>query len=211
MERKAMSRTLTDNSDKVIKAIRAGGRERELALKGLYENSGIFRAIAKTVTDFGGFEPDVHNIFQRSIIVFDRMVRSGKFKKESSLDTYIVGIGRNLCRNWVRVRSRDDVIPEEDIWPRVSETYSVEDDWANDNELQEVLEGLLEQIKPICRSILRMWQLSYTMQEITEQLDLGTPANARKRKHRCLKYLIDEIRQSPDLEQYLKEAWRTAI
>jgi predicted DNA-binding protein YlxM (UPF0122 family) len=54
-----------------------------------------------------------------------------------------------------------------------------------------------------------LWTQDYSMSQIAEMLDLGRPANARKRKFRCMKELMNVIQSRPDLGDYLKEAWKT--
>jgi RNA polymerase sigma factor (sigma-70 family) len=211
MERNAYSTTLTNDKDAIIDAIYNGGMERESALKALYEDRRIYRSIAKTVREYGGHTPDIKEIFQETIILFDRMVRNEKFKGESSVETYIIGIGRNLCRNWNRLKQGPERIYSGDIWSRIKNTQVEEEESIYEREMQEVLGSLFDRLKPVCKSVLRLWQLNYSMEQISEQLELGSVVNARKRKYRCMKELMALIEKHPNTQNYLHEVWKTKI
>lgn len=60
---------------KLIKAIRSGGKQRDKALKQLFQDPQLQTTVKKVVEEGGGDMHDSSNIFEKCIIIFDRVVR----------------------------------------------------------------------------------------------------------------------------------------
>ena len=54
-----------------------------------------------------------------------------------------------------------------------------------------------------CQKVLQMWQLSYSMKEIAEELGYKNDAVARKKKRLCMKKLLEILEEAP--------AWKSWI
>ncbi len=209
MERLGHSDTLMGEKSDIVADICAGGSKRNTALSLLYKNEKVKGSIAQYVLNCGGSDEDVRHVFQESVIVFDRKVREGRFREESQWETFIIGIGRNICRNHMRSKKHWSSLDEEESSKEDMQSAVYADTHYYFKELSEVLSETLDGLKPLCREVLMLWTQDYSMGQIAEMLDLGRPANARKRKFRCMKELMNVIQSRPDLGEYLKEAWKT--
>ncbi len=66
-----------------------------------------------------------------------------------------------------------------------------------DEERRDVLGQLLNTIGERCRKILELWKLSYSMEEIAEQLGFSSADMARKAKYRCHVSLLEQVKNNP--------------
>jgi len=200
----------TPNSDKssIVADICSGGSKRNAALKLLYTNEKVKRSIAQFVLGYGGKDYDVSSVFQETIIIFDRLVREGRFRGESHWETYLIGIGKNTCRNYMRVQRNWSPIEDAQEKDLGDFAENAADAYFNRKELQQLLSGILDELKPLCRQVLLLWAQCYPMEQIASVLELGQAANARKRKFRCMKELIGLIKIRPKLGHDLHEAWK---
>lgn len=201
--------TLSNEESGIVADICSGGSKRNAALKLLYTHEKVNRTIAQFVLKYGGDDHDIRYVLQESIIIFDRLVREGRFRSESKWDTFLIGIGKNTCRN--HMRSRKNWTSLDDLEGNELELSAANaaDEFFDRKELSGALSGVLDELKPLCREVLLLWAQSYPMERIAEALDLGRSANARKRKYRCMKELMQLIKTRPQLGQYLHEAWKT--
>jgi RNA polymerase sigma factor (sigma-70 family) len=209
LERLEHSDTLNTEKSDIVADICAGGSKRNTALRLLYKNEKVKGSIAQYVLNYGGDDEDVRHVFQEAVIVFDRKIREGRFRKDSQWDTFIIGIGRNICRNHMRTKKKWNSLDDKESSKEDLQSAVYADTHYYFKELSGVLSETLEGLKPLCREVLMLWTQDYSMSQIAEMLDLGRPANARKRKFRCMKELMNVIQSRPDLGDYLKEAWKT--
>jgi len=201
--------TLKGEKSGIVADICAGGSKRNAALKLLYTHEKVNRSIGQFVLAYGGDENDIRFVLQESIIVFDRLVREDQFRNDSQWDTFLIGIGKNICRN--HMRSRKSWTPLEDMDGAELSQHASEaaDAHFNRRELGDLLSEVLDELKPPCREVLMLWSQNYTMERIARVMDLGRPANARKRKYRCMKELMQFIKTRPQVGHDLQEAWKT--
>ncbi len=201
--------TLNNEESGIVADICAGGSKRNAALKLLYTHEKVNRSIAQFVLKYGGDDHDIRYVLQESIIIFDRLIREKRFRSESQWETFLIGIGKNTCRNFMRTRktwtSLDDVERNE----LNQSAADAADTYFDRKELEGTLSGVLDELKPLCREVLMLWAQSYPMDRIADALNLGRPANARKRKYRCMKELMQLIKTRPQVGHYLHEAWKT--
>src|SRR6476469_8330236 len=54
----------------------------------------------------GGSEDDAADIFQEAVLILIEKIKTGKFRQESSIKTFLVGIARNLWLFEKRTRER---------------------------------------------------------------------------------------------------------
>ena len=204
----AFKDTLTNENSDIIADICAGGSKRNSALKFLYTNEKVKGSLVNFVSRYKGDENDVRHILQESIITFDRTVRDGKYRADSKWDTYLIGICKYTCQNYMRSRKdwkELDDLDKDDISSQVADAADAQ---VQRNELSNTLSQLLDELKPLCKEVLTLWTQNYSMQKIASVTKLSNAATARKRKYRCMKNLMQLIKNRPDLGQYLKEAWK---
>src|SRR5688500_3933555 len=70
----------------------------------LYEH--YFEDAATAIRLKGGTDEDAADIFQEAVLVLIEKIKSGKFREESSIKTFLIGIARNLWLFEKRTRER---------------------------------------------------------------------------------------------------------
>lgn len=179
-------------------AIRNGGPQREAALQVIYEKPGLRETVIRFVLDQGGSRDDALDVFQETLMLFDRNLREGRFEGRSSLTTYFVGIAK---WNWVAMRRQRG---------RQTELLPVHYDGLVESPESDILqaehrgwlEAALGRIGERCRELLRLYQLDYSMEEIAQTMRYANPDVAKKEAYRCrmrFRELLEQFPQWNDL------------
>ncbi len=174
---------------------------RKAALQHLFEHSKLRQLAISYVRQHGGNRQDGEDVFQEAIIVFDRKIRQGAFQGKSNLETYFMGIVR---WHWFNEQHRPEkavVIPSADPPESVP---------GGDPELEyllterhEQLQKLIDQLPEKCRTLLKLYQLNYTMQEIAGELGFANSDVAKKEAFLCRQRLGTLLKNFPELWENL--------
>jgi RNA polymerase sigma factor (sigma-70 family) len=183
-------------------AIRSGGLKREQALSSLYNVTGLFFKIKQMVTNHGGNEEDARDVFHEGIITLDRKIRQDEYEDRGTIESYLFGVCRFIWSNQQRKNKRVEL--KEDFTPYDQSTGENPLDTMLNNEGQNMVATLFSQLGENCSKILSLWKLSYSMNEIAEEMGLPSGDNARKHKFRCYQKLLGLIDNSPELATNLK-------
>jgi RNA polymerase sigma factor (sigma-70 family) len=179
-------------------AIRNGGPQREAALQFMYQKPGLRETVIRLVLEQGGTRDDALDVFQETLVLFDRNLREGRFEGRSTLATYFVGIAK---WKWVAQRRQRGRLTEllPDHYDGVVE--SPESDMLR-AEHRSWLEAALGKIGERCRELLRLYQLDYSMEEIAQTMQYASPDVAKKEAYRCRMRFRDVLEQAaPDKER----------
>lgn len=137
---------------------------------------------------YARMEPaEVSELYQEAMIILHRNVQRGKLAAplQSSLKTYLFGIGKVLCRKRFADRKFDwtDEIPE------TGEAAEAETA-AERRAKAELVRNLLDRIGEPCRQLLLLvYVRGFAMEAIAAQMDFPTEGAVRKRKYDCLRKL----------------------
>ena len=183
-------------------AIRSGGSNREQALSILYNVTGLFLKIKQMVTNHGGNEEDARDVFHEGIITLDRKIRQDEYEDRGTIESYLFGVCRFIWSNQQRKNKRVEL--KEDFTPYDQSTGENPLDTMLNNEGQNLVANLFDQLGENCSKILSLWKLSYSMNEIADEMGLPSGDNARKHKFRCYQKLLGLIDNSPELATNLK-------
>ena len=184
--------------EQLLTAISGGGVSRETALRAIYKDAELKRMVIAFVRNRQGNTEDGQDMFHEGIIVLDRNVREGKFRGESPLKGYLYSICRFLWMNQLRKRAKTSPVADTALFEKPDETTP--EIALITEERKTILNQLLEQLGERCRSILELWKLSYSMEEIAEKLDFSSAAMARKAKYRCHLSLLELVQKNKGLE-----------
>jgi len=182
--------------------IRSGGPKREQALSNLYNVTGLFFKIKQMVTNHGGNEEDARDVFHEGIITLDRKIRQNEYEDRGTIESYLFGVCRFIWSNQQRKNKRVEL--KEDFTPFDRSSGENPLDTMLNNEGQHLVATLFGQLGENCSKILTLWKLSYSMNEIAEEMGLPSGENARKHKFRCYQKLLGLIDNSPELAINLK-------
>lgn len=165
----------------LLDAIRQGGQAREAALQAVYQKPGLRETVIRIVLDQGGSRDDAMDVFQETVVLFDRNLRMGRFEGRSALSTYFVGIARWTWQSQRRKQGRTTELQathyDEHVESPEAEVLRAEH--------RSWLEAVLGRIGERCRELLRLYQLDYSMEEITAAMQYANADVAKKEAYRC--------------------------
>ena len=197
-----MNKPYSFSSDRdLIKAICGTPNERDAALQHLFNDDAALNKVCRYVLTQGGTREDGEDVFQETLILFDRNIRQGTFKQESSLATYFFGIAKWF---WFTERRKRKIFVDIDQEAKVLESLDESIDYqliASEN--REILRGVLAQIGDECKELLLLTGVA-THTEIAEIKGLSSSEMAKKKVFRCREKLRDLIDKQPKLYAILK-------
>ena len=171
---------------------------RKKAIEYIYQLEELKGKVASYVIKHGGQKTDVLDVFHDGIVVLDRNIRTGKFRSESSIEGYLYSICRFLWNNQKRRKNKIVQEPSHDKIESLTPEISL-----FDTEKKSILRKALELLDDSCRLILKLWKLSYSMEEIAGQLSLSSAQLAKKYRYRCMKKLMIALKARPDILKLL--------
>jgi RNA polymerase sigma factor (sigma-70 family) len=195
--------SITQADARIISDILAGGQSRMEALRIIYQNRKLKDMVSAFVKNNKGSAEDGQDVFHDGIIILDQNIRAGKFRGESPLDGYLYSICRFAWMNRMRKQARTVYVetpPTADEAPAATSPEAI----ILDEERKNVLNRLMSSIGERCAKILELWKLSYSMEEIAEQLGFSSADMARKAKYRCHLALLEQIKSNPHWEALLR-------
>ncbi|MGK7397262.1 MAG: RNA polymerase sigma factor [Candidatus Cyclobacteriaceae bacterium M3_2C_046] len=175
-----------------LKSIKAGDDQPLINIYKLYRQEFVTWALQRYKMD----KDDAIDIFQDAIICFQRNIFQGKLEQlNSSLKTYLYGIGKNLIRDKMKKNKRmvkNHHISEIDHiqYPEVIESiYS--------HERSQLVFQIMKKVQEPCLSILKMFYYqSLSMKEIAEKLNYKNENVAKTQKLRCLNLLKKKVKDT---------------
>lgn len=185
----------------LIKMIRGNYQERMVALRYIHTTSGWLELTKKILQKNQIQEADIKDALQEGLITLDEHIRNLKFKGDSSLKVFFIGI----CKG--RVYSNRRSIKRQIYTAEVKTLDKINNDNPElkmmDIEHKEMIQQLLSKIGEPCKTVLTLYQLSYSMKEIATKIG-KSEAMAKKMSFTCRKKLRSFIDQNPHLLDYLK-------
>jgi RNA polymerase sigma factor (sigma-70 family) len=207
-------KTITDAQ--YLAAIRGKIEDRDWALKLFFSNNVLFNLVIRHVVRHGGSWQDGEDVFQDAIILFDRSIREDIFKGQSNLTTYFVGIAkwrwvsnkRKDAERW-NLALGDKVCYSTNDHRPTTNNLDIQSPISNpevrfiENERRQVIDEVLTLLGCRCKQLLRLYQLSYSMQEIADMMELSSAAMAKKNCCECRKKFKEFITKRPEYETIL--------
>ena len=177
---------LNDDS-KLLDALRNNDEE---ALVDLFRRNR--RPITSLVTRNQGSEDDAEDVLQEAIVVSGEHVRSGSFKYQAKLSTFIYATAKNI---WFRrlVRQRRELPATEEALDMASSDANPLEE-LEENERVLAVQKAMEQIGNPCRDILLLfyWE-EQSMEEIAMKLGFSNADTVKSKKYqgkKSLEYLV---------------------
>ncbi len=187
----------------IIRAIKKGGPTLEKVMRFLYTNSKVKRQIQIYVLNNSGNEQDAEDVYQEGICALILNIRGDKYQGKTAVKHYLYKICINtwlkrlrrikLSRKYVSSTTKylaiDFETPEKKL-NRASRSIQINE--------------MMNRCDPHAKQVLSLWQLSYSFQEIADELQLKNAATARKIKFNALKKLAVVVNEYPDLMDYYR-------
>ncbi len=163
-----------------MQALLGSVQQREQIFAYLYRSSGWQEWVVRHVSLEGGDEPAGEDVFQETLILFDRNIREGRFTGQSALQTYFLGIAKQYWFN--RQRNIRPVSLSAEYDRPVTENP---EHLALQQEKQHVIQEVLNSLGDHCKKVLGLYKLSLSNEEIAQELGLSSPEMAKKYTYRC--------------------------
>ena len=195
----------TKSDADIQKAICGTPAERDDALYYFFRNPTLKPLVKQFVLDTeGGTHKDYEDVFQEAFILFDRNIREGKFKGDSSLKTYFVGIARIV---WLRHKHKAMPVDAFDIAVHDAETAAFDHQIiANeqDTERQQMLDAVLSKMGEKCKELLLLTGIAASNDEIARLKGYANADSAKKEVYRCREKFRNFIKEHPQIGAILK-------
>jgi len=182
------------NDAELIKMIIQGNQEMNSAIEYILSKQ------ASKITDYlmkqNCGKEEAEDVLYEGLSIFIMNVRSDKFRNDSSINTYLTAICKRiwykkfnkmlLHKKWKEAEIRELEAPYEE-----NEITT---------ELSQGLEILMANLKDKCKEVLKLWSLSYNMEEIRDQLGYSNTQVVMNKKNLCLKELRKQLTDNPKLK-----------
>lgn len=154
-------------------------------------------------------EPD--DILQRGLMLLYDMVLDNKFRGESKVETFLIGICKNLIRDSVRRVKRVDykeALTDADLKNAEDQSENMVLFDLTDLEAQrdKEVEKSFSQLTEKCQNALKLYYLEgKRMAEIADLTNLSNANMAKKTVHRCRQTLRKLTSENKNLQNILKQ------
>ena len=156
----------------------------------------------------GGSEEDAADIFQEAVLILIDKIKSGKFREESSVKTFLVGISRNLWLFEKRTRDRRNVREMHFTLNEAGNTGFSDEDFQDrifSRPNTDTMQRIFEQVGELCSKILvGFYYNKLSMKDLLQQFHYDNEQVLRNRKAKCMKKLKKILTDNPDLLHQLK-------
>lgn len=127
------------------------------------------------------------DIFQDAVTVVFQNVKTGTFEGRSSLTTYTLSICKNILFYKLR---KENLMPKIDLQDDGSYTETIEKTFR-----LRLMSKVMEELNDACRELLKdFYYQKLTMDEVAEKYGLINRQNARNKKWRCMKRLMQIVK-----------------
>lgn len=186
----------------LVADIKKGGTSHDRALGQLYNDASLRAQVFGYLVKKGMTQADAQTIWTDAVVQFGKLVLDGKYEDQDNLPGYLMNLARYLLLNQIRSNKRYQYVDLEDI---DQSSTGVEDVTVYTNEIKALFEGILALLGESCSRILSLWSRGYSMEEIRAKMSVVSNEAIRKRKHSCLKKLLDSVDANPTLKNQLEE------
>ena len=173
----------------------------EQPVKQLYESH--FSGIVAQIVANGGTEEDGADVFQEAVLVLIDKVRTGSFRGDSSIKTFLSAIARNL---WLHeIRTRDRRRKREQWYSGDKDAVLFEPATILSKQSRFDLMDVLGQMGDTCKKILTgFYYESKSMRTMLTEFDYENEQVLRNKKSKCMKKLKELLTANTALWETLK-------
>ena len=188
--------------EQIVNAILTGGALQEKAIGWLYPQ--LWPMVKKYVTDNRGSAEDARDIFQDGLTVLYEKVKSGDYRGDSKISSFVYSVCRHLWLNKLRKAGRH--LDYEKEAKATSEVEFDPDKWQAQRENETLAQELLSQLGETCQQLLK-WSIfeNLKMEVIRERLNYKSEQIARNKKYKCLEQLKKLVDSDPHWKQLSNE------
>ncbi|OWY26166.1 sigma-70 family RNA polymerase sigma factor [Sphingobacteriales bacterium UPWRP_1] len=193
----------TNSDADLLAGILQGGKAEDNSLKFLYKQH--FAAVVKLVTTNKGSHEEAKDLFHDALAAFYQQVKSGSFKGDSSIGTYLYAIARNMWLNRLKrdtYRSAYEKTLQSDGEPLDQHAHEA----LVEQEKSDTVLGILTLIGEECKKMLLLSIYeNLPMEKIAELMGFKNAQNARNKKLKCSNRLKELLEERPQIRKLLSE------
>lgn len=186
---------------KLIADLMSDGLSHERALGRLYRHRPYRKTIIYALNKRGLNRSEAESLWTDIVVQFSSLVRRGKYEDQGKLLGYLQNLARFMALNHFRAQKKQPKTVDLDEREPVSTDAF---DTLLKPELKSLLNSQLQRLGEVCQQILMLWAGGYSMKEITSNLKLTSEGATRKRKHGCMKSLLEYIHAQPEVLSELR-------
>jgi RNA polymerase sigma factor (sigma-70 family) len=158
--------------------------------------------ITSLIIGMGATPDDADDVFQDTILSFINTVRSGRFRGESSIKTFMVSIARHLWMNEMRSRKRRN--ERNKTYSTLEQPLAVAPQDAVIVK-SDAVERLFDKIGDVCKKLLTGFYFEKkSMKDLLAESSFQNEQVLRNKKVKCLKSVKELLSQDPLLTEELK-------
>lgn len=167
----------------------------------LYDH--YFESAVHEIRMHGGTDEDAADLFQEAVLIVIDKVKSGEFRGESNLKTFLIGVVRKLWLFERRTRTRR--LAREQYYTDVEQVKAVEPARVFSTPNSNAIKRIFELVGQPCSKILRgVYYEKKTMKEMLPDFNFENEQVLRNRKAKCMKKLKNLLSENPLLLNQLK-------
>ena len=190
----------------------------ERAWRYIYHNMriGFASILAQEFTDGKLRKEDIEDIFQESLIVLMRKVKSNGLiiPREGVIFSYLVEIGKRTACNFLRKQSH--LSPADAVTILAKQHYTGEDNNMATEEKQQIqndfLDRVFDSMPAECKQLLKLfyWERK-PMDDIAGILGMRNADSAKTKKSKCMNKFKDIAAQLIESDEFAEDAVRAAV
>ena len=161
----------------------------------LYLNEELRANTRKFVMGMGLTKDDADTIYVDVIVIFCNNCLKPDFTITSTLANYFFGVTKNLWKRTIEERKKNR---STDHLPPIVDPDDPESLLMNIEKRTYVWE-LVQKLDDKCRTVLTLWAYGMKMKAIAAEMNYSSAGGARKKKHFCLKKLINLTKDDPEI------------
>lgn len=181
-----MFRRSTATDEEIIAAIQAGGLQRQRFEELLFLRHLDF--VRKRPRKYALSNEEGRDAYTDAFLVVADHIRSGKFRGESSLKTYLSRIFRNKCVDQFRKNSTVKVDWVDEFPQLADESRDFLRQLMGEEEVG-ILRQWMQQLGARCRELLEYSGWGYSPTEIADKMGFSSARSASSQRYKCLEKL----------------------
>ncbi|MEM9546895.1 MAG: sigma-70 family RNA polymerase sigma factor [Bacteroidota bacterium] len=183
-----------DQTKSLVDALKSRDqRTRSQAFEDIYVHN--FPIIEKYVLANGGISAEAKDIFQDGIAILYAQLIKDKFRGESSINTYLFSICRNLWFKEIKKNKKSNQMKKD----HAQDTDQYVDEPLESDKTLAVFK-LFNTLEKDCQKVLELFYFEkLSMTEIAQEFGFKGEQSAKNKKSKCLKRLRALIQQNPSV------------
>jgi DNA-directed RNA polymerase specialized sigma24 family protein len=187
----------------IITAIQSSYKEREHALRYLNSDSGWKTKLIGWVINQGGTLEEAQQVFNETLLTFDKKVRFNDYRGDGTLNAFFTGISKKQWKKVLDERNKTEVdfdLNKHDIAaPNFFDHSMIEEDQIR------MLENISAEIGIDCKKVLLLMYFETPYEEIVTYFGLLNVEMAYKKVSRCRKEMHALIDEFPFLKHFFQD------